>query len=339
MNKALYGLPAHLCTAEGIEFGKTPLDYISINIPPVCNYRCDKCFTWANKRPLDNYIGVSKIIDIISEAKELGAKVVTILGEGEPLLCEDFKKIVEHVNKLGMITFVATNGSLLDEEMTNFCYEHNVTLAISMDTLNESLYRDMYKGSADLNRTLKNLEYARKIYSKSIFEKNGVKVYRLCIHTTVSANNYLHLKELTDYCGEDIYFSCEHIAKIGVANDNDKIYGGKEDNTIYNTIKNASHSTMRPMVIAESCNVPLACCFFYYGITIGFEGEIMLDTHAIETKQKIGNVTEFENLNSIIEISNKLKNVFFESFGGGYCIIRDEKYHEFLEFLSTWRNE
>ena len=264
---------------------------------------------------------------------------MTILGEGEPLLSEDFKKIAEHVNKLGMITFIATNGSMLDEKMANFCYEHNVTLAISMDTLNESLYRDMYKGSAELNRTLKNIEYARNIYSKSIFEKKGVKVYRLSIHTTVSTNNYLHLNELIDYCGEDIYFSCEHIAKVGVANDNDKIYGGKEDNTIYNTIKNVSHSTMQPMVIAESCNAPLACAFFYYGITIGYEGEIMLDTHAIETKHKIGNIGDFENLSSIIDISKKLKNIFYERFGSSYCIIRDERYYEFLDFLSTWKNQ
>ena len=45
---------------------------------------------------------------------------------------------------------------------------------------------------------------------------------------TVTAKNYWNLKKIKDFCGEDVYFSCEHIAKIGCANDNPDVYGGKE---------------------------------------------------------------------------------------------------------------
>lgn len=338
MKKALYGMPTHLKLVEGIEFGQTPLDYIAINTPPICNYRCDKCFTWANKNPLKDYIGTSKLMDILTEANMLGAKVVGLLGEGEPTLFDDFKKIIRHINDLGMITILATNGSMLNEEMTEFCFENNVSPAISLDTLDGELYKSMYKGAADLDKTLKNINYAREIYSKANFIKNDVKVYRLAIHTTVSANNYQNLAEIVSFCDEDVYFSCEHVAKVGVANDNAEIYGGKEDFTIYNEIKQSSHSVMRPMVIAESDHNPLACCFFYYGIAIGYEGEIMLDTHAIETKKKIGNISEFDNLKEVINVSKRLKNTFYERFGKNYCIIRDDNYNKFLEYLDE-RND
>lgn len=333
MKKALYGMPNHLNLVEGIQFGKTPLDYIAINTPPICNYRCDKCFTWASLNPLKEYIGTPKLLDVITEAKELGVKVVGLLGEGEPMLFQDFKQIIKHINDLGMITILATNGSVMDEEMTDFCYEHNVSPAISLDTLDGELYKSLYKGSADLDVTLKNINYARKVYAQSNFVKNNVKVHRLAVHMTVSASNYQNIEEIVDFCGDDIYFSCEHVARVGVANENAEIYGGKEDFTIYNQIKNSSHSVMRPMVIAESHHNPLACCFFYYGIAIGYEGEVMLDTHAVETKKKIGNVKDFNNLNEVVNRSKQLRNLFYDKFGQNYCIIRDDNYQKFIQYL------
>lgn len=338
MKKALFGMPTHLGQVEGITFGQAPLDYLAVNTPPICNYRCDKCFTWANKNPLNGYIGTSNLMKIITEAHTLGAKVVGLLGEGEPMMFNDFKKIIKHINDLGMITVLATNGSMLNREMTEFCFENNVSPAISLDTLDRDLYSSMYKGCADLDNTLANIDYARKVYSQANFVKNGVKVYRLAIHTTVSANNYQNLEELVNFCGDDLYFSCEHVARVGVANDNAEIYGGKEDYTVYNRIKQSSHSVMRPMVIAETEHKSLACCFFYYGIAIGYEGEIMLDTHAVETKNKIGNIRDFANLTDVINVSKKLKSTFYERYGKNYCIIRDENYPAFLNYLDERKN-
>lgn len=337
MKKALYGMPTHLSYVEGVELGETPLDYIAINTPPICNYRCEKCFTWANKNPLKEFIGTDKLLNVISEAKKKGAKVVGILGEGEPTLFEDFKRIVKHINSLGMITILATNGSRLDEEMVNFCFKNNVSLAISLDTLDADLYKSFYNGEADLNKVLENINYARKIYSDAIFVKNDIKVYRMAIHMTVSAKNYKNIEKIVDFCGEDIYFSCEHVAKVGVANDNDEIYGGKEDFKIYNEVKNTSHSIMKPMVIAESKHNRVACCFFCYGIAIGYEGEVMLDTHAVETKKKIGNIKEM-SLEEAIEKSKMLKKLFYEKYGSSYCLIRDESYHKFIDDLNMCSN-
>jgi len=121
IKKALRGMPLHLQGVEGIKFGETLLDYLCINMPPVCNYRCEKCFTWAGRHKLKNFIGVSKIKEIISEGKEMGVKTVSILGEGEPLLFPEIKEIIAHIHKLNMIPLIATNGSLLTKEMVNFC--------------------------------------------------------------------------------------------------------------------------------------------------------------------------------------------------------------------------
>jgi MoaA/NifB/PqqE/SkfB family radical SAM enzyme len=330
--KTLKGMPLHLQGAEDIEFGKTELDYLCINMPPICNYRCEKCFTWAGKHNLKSFIGVSKIKEILNKGKEMGVKTVGILGEGEPLLFPEIKEIIAHIHKLNMIPLIATNGNLLTKEMVDFLYANGTSIALSLDTLDEKEYKEFCRGVADINVIKKNLEYARKIFAQDIFEKNGYKVYRLAIHMTVTAKNYWNLEAIRKFCGDDIYFSCEHIAKMGVAKENPEIYGGEEGLKKYKKVIKRTREIMDPMVMTKTGCGKDTCCFYYYGFAVGYEGEAMLDTHALETKGIIGNINS-DTMENLIKRSKKIKSMYYQEHGGHYCIIRDPKYQEFISFL------
>jgi len=335
--KTLRGMPLHLQGAENIKFGETELDYLCINMPPVCNYRCEKCFTWACRHKLKKFIGVSKIKEIISKGKEMGVKTVGILGEGEPLLFPEIKEIIVHIHKLNMIPLIATNGSLLTKEMVDFLYTNNVSIALSLDTLDEKEYKEFCRGAADINVIKKNLEYARKVFAQDIVKKNGYKIYRLAIHMTVTAKNYWNLDAIKKFCGDDIYFSCEHIAKVGVANENPEIYGGKKGLKEYLKVIKKTREIMDPMVMTKTSCGKDTCCFYYYGFAVGYEGEVMLDTHALETKGIIGNVKE-DSIENLVKKSKQIKERYYHD-GGHYCIIRDPKYQEFLNFLKGERTK
>lgn len=54
ISKVLKGMPAYLEQVKGIKLGETPIDYLMINVPPLCNYRCKKCFTSASSRKIKN---------------------------------------------------------------------------------------------------------------------------------------------------------------------------------------------------------------------------------------------------------------------------------------------
>lgn len=328
--KCLRGMPLHMEKFEGIKFGKSKLDYLCVNLPPVCNYRCEKCFTWANEQKIEDFIGTAKILSIITEAKRLGAKTVGILGEGEPLMFEDIKKIVRHIHSLGMIPLIATNGSLLTRQMTKFLYENGASIAVSLDTLDAEKYEKTYRGVANLPVLLKNLNYARKIFSQDNVESKGIIVYRMAIHMTVTAKNIFNLEAIQDFCGEDIYFSCEHIAKIGVANDNPETYKGKL--MTYKKILNMTHSVMSPMVLTKTGSGKDTCCFYYYGFAVGYEGEVMLDTHAVESKYIIGNVNS-DSIENLVKKSQAIKDDYYKNHGGHYCIIRDPNYKKFIASL------
>lgn len=330
--KALKGMPLHLQEVESIKFGETTLDYLCINMPPVCNYRCEKCFTWANEQKLEKFIGVPKLKEIINKGKEMGVKTVGILGEGEPLLFPEIKEIIAHIHKLDMIPLIATNGSLLDKEMVDFLYKNGTSIAISLDTLDQKEYKKFCRGAADINVFKKNLEYARKVFSKGIEEKNGYKIYRLAIHMTVTTKNYKNLEVAKNFCGEDIYFNCEHIAMVGVANDNPEIYGGNENFKEYKKVVEKTREIMDPMVMTKNDCGMNTCCFYFYGFAVGYEGEAMLDTHASETKGIIGNVKK-DTMEDLVKKSKEIKNIYYSKHGGHYCIIRDPGYQDFISFL------
>ena len=125
----------------GIKFGKSDLDYLCINLPPLCNYRCEKCFTWANEHKIEDFIGAKKIKEIITSGKKHGVKVLGILGEGETLMFPETFEIIAHAHNLGIMSLVATNGSFLDKKATDFLYEHGTTVVVSLDTLDEAEYK------------------------------------------------------------------------------------------------------------------------------------------------------------------------------------------------------
>lgn len=338
IKKALRGMPLHLQEAEGIKFGETTLDYLCINMPPICNYRCEKCFTWAGRQKLKSFIGVLKIKEIINKGKEMGVKTVAILGEGEPLLFPGTKEIIAHIHKLNMIPLIATNGSLLTKKMVDFLYTHGTSIALSLDTLDEKEYKEFCRGAADINILKNNLEYARKVFSQDIFKKNGYKVYRLAIHMIVTAKNYRNLEMIRKFCRDDIYFSCEHIAMVGVANENKELYGGKKNLEEYKKVVRRTREIMAPMVLTKTgCDID-TCCFYYYGFAVGYEGEVMLDTHAVETKGIIGNIKK-DSIEKLIKKSKEIKDIYYREYGGHYCLIRDPKYQEFINFLRSKKTQ
>lgn len=342
MIPAYKGFPSHIEGAEKQKYGTTNLDYLLLNVPPACNYACEKCFTWANMNKITDYLKTDEWIRIIDEGYRNGVKVLGVLGEGEPLMyCGslqkkvDLRKVIDYANSLGMITIIATNGSLLDQELSHFLYERNVTLAISLDTLDSLEYNSFYKGQANLEVLLRNIDYARKVFREDIYEKNGHRVYRLGVHMTVTSKNLNYINDIKNYCSDDLYFDCDHVAKVGIANEHPEIYGDKIESE-YDLCVRASRNGAQPMVITKSSCGSDACCFFYYGFAVGYEGEVMLDTHAVETKNVLGNVRQF-NFDELIAKAKTFRDTYFSDFSGHHCIIRNPKYRDFLKYIDDFR--
>lgn len=330
------GMSTYFEKIEGIDFKDREIVFLMLNTPPFCNYKCKKCFTWASSRKIENPLTLEEVFRIIKEGKGLGARNVSILGEGEPLIYKDIKKVVQYINKMGIIPMLATNARMLTKEMADFLYKEGATVGISLDTLDSAEYNELCGGNADLNEVLKNIEYIRKLFKKDIVEKNGYKIYRLVIHMTVTPKNFKKLKQIEKFCGDDIFFDCQPLAVVGDAKKNASFFKNKMDT--YENFQRFGHIQMPPMVLTKTLKNKYICCLFNYGLSIAYNGEAMFDTHSVEPMNFIGNIREYP-LKNLYKKIKQLRKYFLDNYAiEGYCPIREEApYRKFLSELDSFK--
>jgi MoaA/NifB/PqqE/SkfB family radical SAM enzyme len=96
-------------SSKGIEV--PPLMIMSITRQ--CNLRCKGCYAMAHRREPEVELEMDRVIKILSEASELGTRLVLIAG-GEPLTRKDLLDVTAQYP--GTIFPVFTNGLLLQED-------------------------------------------------------------------------------------------------------------------------------------------------------------------------------------------------------------------------------
>ncbi len=168
---------------------------------------------------------------------------------------------------------------------------------------------------------------------RDIYEKNGYRVMRLGVHMTVTTKNLDVVDAVKAYCADDIYFDCDHVAPVGIALDNPRILGTPED---YELCVRTSRRATSPMVLTTATCGKSSCSLFYFGLAIGYEGEVMVDTHAIETKHVVGHIKDAP-LPDLLRRAQKLRDGYFADFGNHPCIIRNPRYREYLAYLDDVR--
>ena len=100
-----------------------------------CNLNCIYCSTEAGKK-LQNELTLDEKKKIILEAKDMGAKLVNICGSGEPMLDDDFYKLVGFIDSLGLNTEVVTNGTNINKKNAEWLLRHNAYIVFKLNSLN-----------------------------------------------------------------------------------------------------------------------------------------------------------------------------------------------------------
>lgn len=95
--------------------GKLVNPEVRIETTNKCNYHCVFCpreKLTRKPRTMDNDI----FYNLVDQSYDLGAKMISPFGYGEPLLDNDIAKKVSYCTKSGLKTFLTTNASLLDTD-------------------------------------------------------------------------------------------------------------------------------------------------------------------------------------------------------------------------------
>ncbi|MCP4176368.1 MAG: radical SAM protein [bacterium] len=126
-----------------------------------CNFRCPYCYV-PDKEALKDELTFKEVCDIISQAKELGARKIIILG-GEPTLHPQFFKVIEFINHNGMKAEIFTNGSKITQNFANKLYLNGVRTVIKLNSFKPEIMK-LLTGRSDSHnlalQALKNLKEA-----------------------------------------------------------------------------------------------------------------------------------------------------------------------------------
>ncbi|NIQ05651.1 MAG: radical SAM protein [Candidatus Korarchaeota archaeon] len=85
------------------------------NVTNKCNLNCKHCYQNAGKRAPDE-LSTEKALQVVDMLADWGVTVLSFSG-GEPLIRQDFLKVLKRAHDHGMYTAIATNGTLLTEDM------------------------------------------------------------------------------------------------------------------------------------------------------------------------------------------------------------------------------
>jgi len=156
-------------------------------VTAACNLNCIHCHAASGKPdPYELSTDEGKrLIDQIAEVE--GFRTLVYTG-GEPLVRPDIFDLLNHSKNVGFANIIATNGTLIDEEMAWKLKEHGVVCnAISIDASDPDIHNYIRRSPKAFDLALRAIEATRKA---------GIL---LQINTTAMEYNMENLSELIDF--------------------------------------------------------------------------------------------------------------------------------------------
>lgn len=141
--------------------------YVEVGLFGGCNHRCIFCaFDFLRYKPV--ILEKQYIKRFVYQAVRKGVKAMLYSGEGEPLMHKDAADIISHTRKNGIEVALATNGVMLNKEISKKVLENLSWIKISLDAGTKNTYALIHGTSKeDFNKVLNNLKQAVKIKKRN----------------------------------------------------------------------------------------------------------------------------------------------------------------------------
>lgn len=91
---------------------------LELGLTMACNADCAFCWRQhPDTKLVGGTLSASRWRAILDEARDLDVRYVRVIGEGEPLLHPDAAEVLRHVKRLGIRSFLCSNGTLFTREL------------------------------------------------------------------------------------------------------------------------------------------------------------------------------------------------------------------------------
>ena len=145
--------------------------YGNLELTALCNMNCDMCFVRLSPQEMKSrgrLRTVDEYIRLVDEMREAGVLFIQLTG-GEPLLYPGFKQIYLHLLESGFVVTVNSNGTLIDDEWSDFFAAHPPRrINIPLYGADPKTYRSLCHYEQGFDRTVAAIQ---KLTSKGVMVK------------------------------------------------------------------------------------------------------------------------------------------------------------------------
>jgi len=103
-----------------------------------CNLRCVYCFRDAGEA-LPNELRIEEYLDLVDQAKGIGAEYIFVSGSGEPTCDRNLLPILRHARDLSLGFVLVTNLTLIDERLANELADSGASVIGKLNSLQPDL--------------------------------------------------------------------------------------------------------------------------------------------------------------------------------------------------------
>ena len=190
-----------------------------------CNFKCKFCMNHKIKSPgIMDFELYKSIIDGLQQFKK-PVKVIRLYGFGEPLVNDDFCRMVEYAKASDRVLSVdtTTNGSLIDRDYADRLIDSGIDrINISIEGVNAKQYKEFTGRTIDFEKFVENLAY---LYS---IRGNAIIFMKICgdyLSEDDKARFYDIFDSISDGCDIEHTANCWYDCDIEGVNQNVGIYG------------------------------------------------------------------------------------------------------------------
>lgn len=221
-----------------------------------CNAHCMHCYAPTPHPYTLTELTLEEWKRIFKDMSDLGAFRVIFTG-GEPLLREDLFEMIRFSNELGLLTFLETNGSLIDRKNAQKLVDAGINIVnISINRSTADQY-DVFSGYKGL--------FNKAVNALKMLKAYGVET---AVFTTVNKVNIREIPEIIDIAAavQADRIAFVHISPAGRAESNMDLYPSPQE--YIDVLKKIHEKDLEyPDLVIKYPNLPA----FYFHESIGLE--------------------------------------------------------------------
>lgn len=202
----------------------------TFELTPRCNFNCKMCYVHLSEeeqRRRGNELSADEWLAIAEKARDAGMVFLLLTG-GEPLVRQDFRRLLVELKKMGLMVSINTNGSLINEDWLEFFKSEppsrfNITLYGAGNEAYERLC-----GRPAFDRVINNIRVLKEIgadvkLNVSLTQYNAAdmaKIYEIAeeLETPMQLATYMFppLRRSNDFIGKNDRFTAKEAAHYSV---------------------------------------------------------------------------------------------------------------------------